>query len=89
MKIPRPIPAFKTYKEEAEFWDTHDFMDYWDENRMVEFVDKPSPKKAVIHVKMAEKLKHKIKQIAKTKDISVSSLIRMWTVEKLQQTPAV
>ena len=87
MKTPKPIPTFKTYKEEAEFWDTHSFADYWDESRMVEFVE-PSPKKAVIHVKMAENLKEKIEQVAKTKDISVSSLIRMWTVEKLRQGAA-
>ena len=26
-----PIPEFATREEEAEFWDTHDFTDYWDE----------------------------------------------------------
>ena len=26
-----PIPRFATREEEAEFWDTHDFTDYWDE----------------------------------------------------------
>lgn len=25
-----PIPHFATREEEAEFWDTHDFTDYWD-----------------------------------------------------------
>jgi hypothetical protein len=84
---PKPIPTFKTYKEEAEFWDTHSFADYWDESRMVKAVYKPGPKKAVVHVKMAESLKEEIEQVAKAKDISVSSLLRMWAVEKLRQTP--
>lgn len=38
--------------EEAEFWDTHSFADYWDETKMVKLVYKPEPKKAVIHVKV-------------------------------------
>ena len=29
------IPAFSDYEEEAEFWDTHDFGDYWDETEPV------------------------------------------------------
>jgi len=25
------IPAFKSYEEEAEYWDTHDFSEVWDQ----------------------------------------------------------
>ena len=32
------IPKFANYREEAEFWDTHDFMDFEDELRPVEVV---------------------------------------------------
>ncbi len=31
-----PIPEFKNRLEEAEFWDTHDLADYWDEFKPVE-----------------------------------------------------
>ena len=27
------IPAFKSYAEEAEFWDTHDFTEFEDETQ--------------------------------------------------------
>jgi hypothetical protein len=30
------IPEFTSYKEEAEFWDTHDFTDFEDETTLVE-----------------------------------------------------
>jgi hypothetical protein len=30
------IPSFNNIEEEAEFWDTHDFTDYWEESRPVE-----------------------------------------------------
>ena len=26
-----PMPQFATREEEAAFWDTHDFTDYWDD----------------------------------------------------------
>jgi hypothetical protein len=89
MMKPSRIPSFKTIQEEAEFWDTHSITEFLDELEPVNLVYTPEPKKAVVHVKMAETLKEKIEQVAKAKDISVSSLIRMWTVEKLRQASAV
>ena len=26
-----PIPEFKSYEEEADWWNTHDLTDYWDQ----------------------------------------------------------
>ena len=36
------IPEFKTIEEEAEFWDSHDLADYWDEFKPIKarFADK-------------------------------------------------
>jgi hypothetical protein len=82
---PKKIPKFKSIQEEAEFWDTHSFADYEHEFKPVKLIYKPEPKEAVIHVKVAKKLKEKIEQVARDKDITVSSLIHMWTVEKLKQ----
>src|SRR5438093_1409195 len=31
MKPKEPIPEFRSREEEAQFWDTHSFADYWDE----------------------------------------------------------
>lgn len=30
------IPEFHNYEEEAEFWDTHDFSEFWNEAKSVE-----------------------------------------------------
>lgn len=84
MKNPNPIPKFKTIEEEATFWDTHSFADYWDAKKMVKLNYELEPKKSVIHIKVGEGLKEKIERVARTKDISVSALIRMWTVENLR-----
>jgi hypothetical protein len=81
----KKIPKFKSLEEEAAFWDTHSFADYWDEGKMIDLDFSPGPKRAVIHVKVAKSLKDRIEEISKAKHISVSSLIRMWTVEKLKQ----
>jgi len=33
----KKIPGFKGYDEMAEFWDTHDLADYWDQTEPAEF----------------------------------------------------
>ena len=48
-----PIPKFKNYKEEAEFWDTHSLADYWDEWKDVDLVfelDKPREASLVLRL---------------------------------------
>ena len=85
MKKPKPIPTFKTLAEEAEFWNTHSFADYWDKTSRVNLIYEPEPKKVVVHIKLSESLKKQIERIARAKDTSMSSLLRMWTVEKLNQ----
>ena len=37
-----PIPQFATREEEAEFWDTHDFTDYWDDLEPVNVAVSPN-----------------------------------------------
>ena len=32
----KQLPKFKTLDEAGEFWDTHDFSDYWDNMSQVE-----------------------------------------------------
>jgi hypothetical protein len=42
------IPHFKTDEEAAEFWDTHDFAEYWDDTVRVDDVTfGPNPFKLV------------------------------------------
>lgn len=74
------IPKFKSYREEAEFWDTHDSTDF-------EF--KP------VKLKVAKNLQHilGVRLDAKTIDqleekghkigVGASTLARMWIIEKL------
>lgn len=81
----RKIPKFKNREEEAEFWDTHDITDYLDEMRPVKVLYVPSlEKKQTLSLRFAPSLKKQVEKVARSYDISTSSLIRMWVVEKLR-----
>jgi hypothetical protein len=80
------IPRFKTIQEEAAFWDTHDLTDYLDELEIVSggYQSRPDETKTVMTIRVAPSLKEQIEAIARSYDIPVSSLVRMWIVEKIR-----
>jgi len=56
------IPAFKSYEEEANFWDTHSFTDFEDEFEDVEIVfDLNRAKEETLIVRLQKSLKEKLK----------------------------
>lgn len=85
MKNNRKIPTFKSIREEAEFWDNNDAGDFMDELKIVDGVYSPSGEvKTTMTIRLDIGLKEKIDQIAKAYDISASSLVRMWMVDRLR-----
>lgn len=81
------IPDFKTYEEEAHFWDTHDITDFEDETEDVDIVfelDKPRDETLVL--RLQKNIKEKLEHIARSHGLNVSTLARMWLMEKLQTT---
>jgi len=78
-----------TYKEEAKWWDTHPFSDYWDELEDVDIVfELHKPKTKTIVVRLQENLKSRLEQVARAKGVNVSTLARMWIAERLQSSKA-
>lgn len=78
------IPKFKTKEEEAKFWDTHSFADYWDEFEDIDLiVDLQKHKEETLVVRLQKDTKDKIKTVAQKKGLSTSSLARLWLTEKL------
>lgn len=76
-----------TYEEEAKWWDSHDLGDYWDELEDVKvIVDLDKPRDETLVVRLQKELKGKLTRIAKQKGLNVSTLARMWLLEKLQTT---
>ena len=79
------IPDFKSIQEEAKFWDNHDFTEFINEARPVKLtVDLALPKEELITVKLQSSLKGKLSQLAQEMGIGVSTLVRMWLVERLR-----
>ncbi len=73
-----------SYKEEARWWDTHDLGNYRDELEDVDILvelDKPRTESLVLRVQ--KDIKEKLQQAARSKGLNVSTLARMWLMEKL------
>ena len=85
IKRKEPIPEFKSREEEATFWDTHDIADYWDDFERVNIdVHLEKPKEENIVVRVQKPIKERLERIARRKGLNISSLTRMWIMEKLQ-----
>jgi hypothetical protein len=77
------ISKASSYEEIAEFWDTHDFSDYWDQSEPVEFeIDIQGEE---IYYAVDRELSAKIQYIAKKHGISADTLINLWLQEELQE----
>ncbi len=78
------IPTFSSIEEEAEFWDTHDVTDYWDELKPV----KARFAKNLSHgmtIRLDLDTSIKLRSEAARKGIGPTTLVRMWVIERLQE----
>lgn len=83
------IPIFKNYEDEATFWDTHSFVDFEDETEDVDIVfELHKPAEETLILRIQKTLKNQLAKIAKKKGVSVSSLSRMWLMERLRSSGA-
>lgn len=79
------IPKFKSLEEEANFWDTHSFADYWDELKNVKVVvDLEKPRTDTLIVRLQKSFKKQLEKLARSKGLNVSTMVRMWLLEKYQ-----
>ncbi|OGH17841.1 MAG: hypothetical protein A2868_02905 [Candidatus Levybacteria bacterium RIFCSPHIGHO2_01_FULL_40_15b] len=84
MKKKNRIPKFKTYEEEARFWDTHSVTDFIDETENVDIVfELDKPRDETLIVRLQKDFKDKLEKTARSKGLNVSTLARMWLMEKL------
>ncbi len=81
------IPAFQTYEEEANFWDTHSVTDFEDQTKDVEIIfELDKPREVSLVLRLQKTFKAKLKKIARSKGLDVSTLARMWLMEKANET---
>jgi predicted DNA binding CopG/RHH family protein len=80
------IPKFKTYEEEANFWDTHEFTEFEDELEDVEIIfELNKPRDETVILRVQKDIKDKIEKVARNRGLNLSTLARMWLMEKLQE----
>ena len=85
MKKKSRIPNFKTLEGEARFWDTHSVTDFEDETEDVGIVfELDKPKQGSLVIRIQKSLKDKLEKVAKKKGVNISTLSRIWLMEKLQ-----
>lgn len=83
------LPDFNkmSYEEEAKFWDTHSFADFWDELEDVEIVfDLKKPRDETLIVRLQKEFKDRLERVARSKGLNISTLARMWLLEKLRES---
>lgn len=83
------LPDFNkmSYREEANWWDTRDLGDYWDELEDVEIVfDLQKPKEETLVIRLQKNLKDKLETLARSRGVNVSTLVRMLLTQHLQSS---
>ena len=76
-----------SYEEEANWWDKHDWGEFWDELEDVKIVvDLHKPKEETLILRLQKGIKDKLEKSAKSKGVSVSSLARLWLTQRLQSS---
>lgn len=74
------LPEFKTPEEFAEFLETHDTADYWDE-----FEDVTDVEILIPRIYLPSDLLKEIKRFADRRGIPYHILVRQWLEERLRQ----
>ena len=80
---PSRIPKFKTYAEEAKWFDTHDMADYQDEFTPVK-VRVAKNLSQGITIRLNPDTLETIRSEAHEKGIGPTTLVRMWVLERLK-----
>src|SRR5947209_18379963 len=78
------IPAFNSYEEEANFWDTHSITDFIEETEPVK-VRATRGLSANVQVRFDPETDHELEAIARERGMKKATLIRTWVIERLRQ----
>jgi predicted DNA binding CopG/RHH family protein len=82
-----PVPEFKTVQAEAEFWDTHDVADYWDEMKLVRVRFAKNLSEGIT-IRLDPETLNSLREQAKERGIGPTTLARMWILEHLRGASA-
>ena len=83
----RSHPRFAIREEEAEFWDTHDFTDYWDELEPANLKAGPNVASSILVSLDGDSLSQ-IYLHADAEGVEAENLVRTWILERLHDAGA-
>ena len=78
------IPDFKSYAEEAEWFDTHDMADYQDEFKPVRAKFAKNLSQGIT-IRFDHRTLEALRARANEKGMGPTTLVRMWVLERLGQ----
>ncbi len=78
------IPEFKTYEEEAEYWDHLDTAPFMEDDG--EWFQFETPAKRAIRVAILPDLATELLQRARVQGVSIETLVNVLLLEQLQKT---
>ncbi|HET9920929.1 MAG TPA: CopG family antitoxin [Ktedonobacteraceae bacterium] len=78
------IPSFKSYEEEAKFWDTHDITDFLNETEPVH-VRTTRGLTENVQVRFDKETDSELEILARERGMKKATLIRTWVLERLRQ----
>ncbi len=84
MKKPKKsrIPKFKSYEEEANFWDIHSSTEFLDDLKPAH-LDFSKCSKKLVSMRLPDRQIEVLKKIAARKGIGYLTMIRLWVSERL------
>jgi hypothetical protein len=83
MRPKEPIPNFASYEEEAEFWDTHDVTDYWDDFEPVDLRFSPDLK-SFLTIPIDARTLDRLQDAASSRGVGIDTLLHSWIHEHLE-----
>lgn len=79
------IPRTDSIEEMARFWDTHDLTDFEDELEEVSEAAFERQEGTVVTIHLRPEEAEVVQNIAKSKDVEQTTLIRHWILEKINE----
>ena len=80
------IPEFKSYEEEADFWDNLDTADLMEDDG--EWFRFETPEKRAVRVAILPEVANELAQRARARGVSVETLVNAWLIEHMHEANA-
>lgn len=77
------VSKAKSYKEIAEFWNTHDLSEFWDGTKEAEFEVRIESE--MTYYAVDKMLSEQVQLIAQRRGVSADTLVNLWIQEKLKE----